>query len=66
MIQEYIADICKLLRIKEPSISYDTSNFTTDTMMAQCDSRGTTIYLNKIEKPNPDYMFAIAHELRHV
>lgn len=66
MIQKYITDICKLLKIKEPSISYDTSNFTTDTMMAQCDSHGTTIYLNKIDKPSPDYMFAIAHELRHV
>lgn len=66
MIKEYVSDICSLLKIKEPSISYDTSNFTTDTMMAQCNPEGTTIYLNKIDKPNPDYMFAIAHELRHI
>lgn len=66
MIQEYITDICKFLNIKKPSISYDTSHFTTKTMMAQCSSDGTTIYLNKIDNPNPDYMFAIAHKLRHI
>lgn len=37
MIEEYITDICKLLNINKPSISYDNSNFTTDTMMVQCD-----------------------------
>ena len=29
MIEEYITDICKLLNINKPSISYDNSNFTT-------------------------------------
>lgn len=43
MIQEYITDICKLLKIKVPSVSYDASNFTTDTMMDQCDSHCTTV-----------------------
>ena len=66
MIKNYISDVCKLLKIQIPFISYDTSHFTTKTMMAQCSPDGSTIYLNKIDKPNPDYIFAIAHELRHV
>ena len=66
MIENYITDVCKLLKIQIPFISYNTSHFTTKTMMAQCSSDGSTIYLNKIDRPNPDYMFAIAHKLRHV
>ena len=66
MIEEFIADICKLLDIPVPSISYDTSHFPTETTMAQCELTINTIYLNKIDKPNPDYLFAIAHELRHI
>ena len=34
--------------------------------MAQCELTSNTIYLNKLNKPNPDYLFAIAHELRHI
>ena len=66
MIEEYIADICEILDIPIPSISYDTSHFQTKTTMAQCELTSNTIYLNKIDKPNPDYLFAIAHELRHI
>ena len=66
MIEEFITDICELLDIPVPSISYDTSHFSTETTMAQCELTSNTIYLNKIDKPNPDYLFAISHELRHI
>ena len=66
MIEEFITDICDLLDIQVPLISYDTSHFQTKTTMAQCELTSNTIYLNKIDKPNPDYLFAIAHELRHI
>lgn len=65
MIEEYIADICDLLDIDVPKISYDTSHFPTNSTMAMCDNKNT-IYLRDIYKPNPDYMFSIAHELRHL
>lgn len=64
MMNEYIRDICELLNIKIPSISFDTSHFSSSTMMAQCTH--DTIYIREIDKPNPDYLFAIAHELRHM
>ena len=66
MIEEFITDICELLDIPVPSISYDTSHFPTKTTIAQCELTSNTIYLNKIDNPNPDYLFAIAHELRHI
>ena len=66
MIEEYITDICYLLNIKEPYVSYDVTGFATDTTMAQCDVVNNTIYLNKLDKSNPDYLFGIAHELRHI
>jgi hypothetical protein len=34
MIQEFISDVCNILNISVPSISFDMSNFSTDTMMA--------------------------------
>lgn len=66
MIQKFITDICDILNIPEPSISFNTSNFPTDTMMAQYNPSGDTIYLRKYNKPNPDQLFSIAHELRHI
>ncbi len=66
MIQEFISDICNILNIPVPYVSYNISNFPTDTMMAQCSPDGCTIYLKKYDKPNPDQFFSIAHELRHV
>ncbi len=66
MIQNFITDICNILNIPEPSISFDTSNFPTDTMLAQCSPSGDIIYLKKYNKPNPDQLFSIAHELRHI
>ncbi len=66
MIHQFISDICDILNIPIPSVSFDTSNFSTDTMMAQVNSSGDTIYLKKYDKPNPDQLFSIAHELRHI
>lgn len=66
MIQDFIDDICDILNISDPSVSFDTSKFTTDTMMAQCDIDENIIYLKKYDKPNPDQFFSIAHELRHI
>lgn len=66
MIYIFIKDICDILNIPVPSTSYDTSHFPTDTMMAQVNSSGDTIYLKKYDKPNPDQLFSIAHELRHI
>ena len=66
MIYDFIADICNILNIPVPSVSFDISNFPTDTMMAQCSPDGSTIYIKKIDKPNPDYLFSISHELRHI
>lgn len=65
MIHDFINDVCHILNISVPEISFDTSNFASDTMMAQIDSSGTTMYLNQFDKPNPDQFFSIAHELRH-
>lgn len=65
-MEEFVLEICDILDIRPPKISYDTSRFQSDTMMAQVDSSGHTIYINKCEKVNPDQLFAIAHELRHI
>ena len=35
MIKEYISELCDILEISEPAISYDTSDFSTKTTMAQ-------------------------------
>lgn len=66
MIEEFITDVCELLEIGVPKISYDTTHFTTKTTIALCEPETNTIYLNKVDKPNPDYVFSIAHELRHI
>lgn len=66
MIYDFINDICDILNISAPSVSFDISNFTTDTMMAQCSPDGSVIYLKKCNTPNPDLFFSIVHELRHI
>ena len=66
MIEEFITDVCELLKIKVPKISYNTSHFPTKTTLAQCEPTANIIYLTKIDKLNPDYVFSIAHELRHI
>lgn len=63
---DFINNLCKLLDIPKPKISYDTSHFPNATTLAQCSSDGTTIYLKEIDSPDLEYFFAIAHELRHI
>lgn len=64
MINQYIKDICEELNISVPKVSFDTSGFSTKTMMAYCD--GKTIFVKPFDQPNPDQLFSIAHELRHL
>ena len=66
MIYEFISEICGILNISIPKISYDTSTFNSATMMAQCNTDGSTIFLKKYDKINPDLLFSIAHEIRHI
>lgn len=66
MIVKFIEDVCEILKIEKPSVSFDTSNFASDTMLAQCSPDGSTIFLKEYKNPNPDQLFAIAHELRHI
>lgn len=66
MLIRFINDICEILDIPVPEISYDTSHFQTETMIAQCHSSGNVIHIKKVDVPNADILFAIAHELRHI
>lgn len=63
-IREYVSDVCKNLRIKTPTIVY-SSNLQTDTTMAQYDLDNNQLVIPHTIDPSPDYLFAIAHELRH-
>ena len=36
MINDFIADVCEILKINTPTVSFDTSHFQTGTMLAQC------------------------------
>lgn len=68
MIKNYLIALCDLLDINMPSVSYDTSKFNSKTMMsmAEINEKGSKIYLMKKSNPDPDYLFAIAHEMRHI
>ena len=66
MINDYIIDICDILDIDIPAVSYDTSHFTTETMMAQADVNNNIIYIRDRDNIDNDYIFALAHELRHI
>lgn len=65
-VEKYIKDLCTILRIEQPTISFDASKFPTSTTMAMCSSDGLTIYLRQSDKLTPDLFFAIAHEMRHI
>ena len=66
MINRFVNDICEILDIIPPEVSFDVSHFQSKTMMAQCISTGETIFIRPLEAPTLDYYLAIAHELRHV
>lgn len=67
MIEAFVSDICDLLSIEKPSISFDISSFLSSTMMAQVDLKEMILFIREPKnESNPDCFFAIAHELRHI
>lgn len=58
MIKRFIQLVCETLEIEIPKVSYDTSKFRTETMMAYCD--GETIYVKNLKNPTPD-VFLLYH-----
>ena len=48
MINDFINDVCDILDIEPPEISFDTSHFSSETMMAQCSPDGSTIYIKNM------------------
>ena len=66
MLKEFIDDVCSILGIEPPALSYDVGHYATDTMLAQCSPDGNTIFIRPYDNLNPDLFFAAAHELRHV
>lgn len=65
MVERFAKKVCSILNIKMPRIVYDDSVFVTETTLAQCSSDGKEIYLRK-KDISADYLFGIAHELRHI
>lgn len=66
MIHNFINDICEILNISVPVVSFDTSSFQSKTTMAQVNRSCDTIYIKNHDNHDPDLFFSIAHELRHV
>lgn len=66
MIYNFVQDVCDILDIPSPEISFDTSCFLTKTTLAQVNTSKNIIHLKNCDKPNPDLFFSIAHELRHL
>lgn len=62
---EFIEDICDFLDVDVPLISFDTSDFPSDTTQAQYEAIGGTLYVNEKYIGTIDLYFIIAHELRH-
>lgn len=63
-IREFISDVCKILKIKAPTVKYG-SDFLTDTTFASYDLQSNTITIKHISEQLPELYFSIAHELRH-
>ena len=66
MVLDFIKEVCDLLEIDIPEISYESSHFLTETMLAICEPALNIIYLRRPKEINPDFLFVIAHELRHI
>lgn len=66
MIDMFVSKICDILQIPTPTVSFDTSDFPTETMLGRCSPDGSTIFLKERDGFDPDQCFAAAHELRHV
>lgn len=65
MIDKFMNEVCKILEINPPRISFGENHFANTTMLTQCSSDGQHIFLRNKEA-NPDIFFSIAYELRHV
>ena len=65
LITNLIKQICSDLNIEVPGISNDVSMFPTSTTIAMADVEKNIIYI-KEQNVNPDLIFAIIHELRHM
>lgn len=66
MLENFILDVCEILKIAEPIISFDTSKFRTETTLAQVNPFENIIYFNAKAKTILDVYYATAHELRHL
>ena len=63
-IREFISDVCKILKIKPPTVKYG-ADFLTDTTLASYDLQSNTITIKHVSEQSPELYFSIAHELRH-
>lgn len=66
MLKDYINELCDILDIESPTISYKTDTFNSNTMQAQVDVLNNIIYIRPFNKINPDILIFVAHELRHL
>lgn len=66
-VEKFITELCDILKISAPEIVEDNNSLPTETMMAAycIGADENVLYLKPVEKPTPDLMFCIAHELRH-
>lgn len=65
--EKFIKEICELLNISKPELIESTDALPTEAVMAayRIGADENILYLKPTEKPTPDLMFCIAHELRH-
>lgn len=66
MINNFVSDMCQILNVPVPTISFDTSVFLSKTTMAQINLKDNTLHIKPYKNPNPDLLFSITHELRHL
>ena len=63
--KDLIAGVCRDLNISAPTISYDTSEFPTETTLAMFDPERDVLHLRRHYENELDAALAIVHELRH-
>lgn len=69
-VEKFVAELCQILNVPTPKLVVDNEPLQTETKLARLtppddETTGYKIYIKPVEKPTPDLMFAIAHELRH-
>ena len=67
-LKDFIGEVCDILEIPIPNISYDFRAFKNNTKMAMLaiEKNVPTLYLSALIDTEHDYYFAVAHELRHL